>query len=135
MVEHAPWRADDDVRAFFEGFNLSVIAYAAINSHGTQTCIANQLFGFLPHLAGQFAGGYQDQRLAVIYWFKTGDMLTGNYFTNAWQWAKNQLSFGTATSAMVKVETPVGSQGEDAAFGLLEDFASKLTPVLLDNIR
>lgn len=71
---------------------------------------------------------------AVLYWFKTGDRLTGNYFLNAWHWAKNQLFFGSPTSAMIQVATPIGSDGEEAAFAVLEDFAVKLFPVIMRHV-
>lgn len=71
---------------------------------------------------------------AVVYWFKTGDNLTGNYFENAWEWAKNQVSFGTRTSAMIKLSAPIGSAGEEAAFAMLDDFAMKFVPILMENV-
>ena len=73
-------------------------------------------------------------RQAVLYWFKTGDRLTGNYFLNALHWAKNQLFFGSPTTAMIQVATPVGVEGEEAAFALLEDFAVKLYPVIMRHV-
>jgi len=71
---------------------------------------------------------------AVLYWFKTGDALTGNYFLNAYYWAKNQLLFKTPTSSMIRVSTPVLSDGVESAFAVLEDFATKFTPVLLEHV-
>lgn len=76
-----------------------------------------------------------DQQEAVLYWFKTGDTVTGNFFLNAFYWAKNQLMFGTPTSAMVKVTTPVLSDGEGGAFAALEDFAVKFAPVMSKAIQ
>ncbi len=75
-----------------------------------------------------------NHREAVLYWFKTGDTLTGNYFLNAWYWVKDQASFGSSTSAMIKVATPVGPAGEEAAFELLEDFSMKFAPILLERV-
>lgn len=71
---------------------------------------------------------------AVLYWFKTGDKLTGNFFMNALHWTTNQIAFSTPTSAMFKVETPIGPGGEEAAFALLEDFAIKFHPVLMEYV-
>ncbi|MCP4641576.1 MAG: EpsI family protein [bacterium] len=71
---------------------------------------------------------------AVLYWFKTGDNLTGNYFLNAYYWAKNQLSFSTPTSSMIRLSTPVGPGGAESAFATLDDFATKFTPILLDKV-
>ena len=67
---------------------------------------------------------------AVLYWFKTGDHSTGNYFLNSWYWARQQLTLGTPTSTMIKLTAPVGPQGEEPAFEVLEDFATQLMPVL-----
>lgn len=72
---------------------------------------------------------------AVLYWFKTGDELTGNFFLNSWHWARNQMRFGSPTSAMIKLSTPIVGQSEEQAFGLLEDFALKFTPVLMSRVK
>ena len=73
-------------------------------------------------------------RQAVLYWFKTGDYLTGNYFVNALHWAANQMMFASPTSAMIQVATPIGTDGEDAAFAILEDFAVKLYPEIMRHV-
>jgi EpsI family protein len=73
-------------------------------------------------------------REAVLYWFKTGDQLTGNYFVNAWYWAYNQLTLGAPTSTMIKISTPVGPAGEEAALALLQDYAMRLEPVLMERV-
>lgn len=71
---------------------------------------------------------------AVLYWFKTGDHLTGNYFLNAAHWARSQLTFGSPTSAMIQVKTPLEPGQEEEAFAVLEDFATKLYPVLMRHV-
>jgi EpsI family protein len=76
-----------------------------------------------------------DSREAVLYWFKTGDSLTGNYFLNAWHWARNQLTSGGPTSAMIKLTTPIRSgrrDAEKAAFAMLDEFAVAFYNILLD---
>lgn len=73
-------------------------------------------------------------RQAVLYWFKTGDYLTGNYFVNALHWTANQMMFASPTSAMIQVATPIGTDGEDAAFAILEDFAVKLYPEIMRHV-
>jgi EpsI family protein len=75
-----------------------------------------------------------DQREAVLYWFKTGDTLTGNYFLNAFYWARNQLTFGSPTSAMFKVSMRFARGGEEEAFQVLEDFAVKLREPILTHV-
>lgn len=75
-----------------------------------------------------------NQQQAVLYWFKTGDHLTGNYFVNAWEWAKNQITFGSRTSAMIKLTTPISSPGEEMSFEMLNDFAMKFVPILRQNV-
>ena len=72
---------------------------------------------------------------AVMYWFKTGDNVTGNFFANALYWAKNQMTFGAPTSAMIKLSTPIASDGEAAAFAALDDFAIKFAPIMMKNIK
>ena len=71
---------------------------------------------------------------AVLYWFKTGQHLTGNYFLNALHWTVNQITLGAPTSAMIKLTTPIGPEGEEAAFALLKDFALKFQPVLMEHV-
>ncbi len=72
-----------------------------------------------------------NQKEAVVYFFKTGDQYTGNFFLNAWYWARNQVSRGAPTSAMIKLHAPVArGQNEETVFATLEDFALKLTPIL-----
>lgn len=75
-----------------------------------------------------------DQREAVLYWFKTDDHLTGNFFINSFRWARYQVTHGTMPSAMIRVSTMVGPMGEEATFDLLKDFAAQATPILLDTV-
>jgi hypothetical protein len=76
-----------------------------------------------------------DIRQAVLYWFKTGDELTGNFYINAFHWAKTQLAFGSPTSTMVKVSAVLRpGESEERAFRTLEDFALKFTPILQEQI-
>jgi len=72
---------------------------------------------------------------AILYWFKTGDKLTGNFFVNSWHWALNQLSFQAPTSAMIKISAPIVNDDRERVFELLDDFARKLTPLLMDNLN
>jgi EpsI family protein len=76
-----------------------------------------------------------DRYEAVMYWFKTGESVTGSFFTNAMYWAKNQMTFGAPTSAMIKLSTPIVSDGEAAAFAALDDFAIKFAPIMMKNIK
>lgn len=89
----------------------------------------------LSHSAKQLLLVRGPQYQAVLYWFKTEDSFTGNYFINAAHWAKNQLTFQAPTSAMIKLTTIVGPDGNEAAFRALEDFALKLGPIILDNVE
>ncbi|MEA3365962.1 MAG: EpsI family protein [Candidatus Hydrogenedentes bacterium] len=76
-----------------------------------------------------------EMRQLVLYWFKTGDELTGNFFVNAYHWAKTQLSFGSPKSTMIKVSTVLRpGQSEERAFETLEDFALKFTPILQERV-
>ncbi len=77
-----------------------------------------------------------NSREAVLYWFKTGDALTGNFFLNAYYWARNQLTFSTPTSSMIRLTAPIpkGPRGEEIAFAILESFALKFTPILLERV-
>jgi EpsI family protein len=76
-----------------------------------------------------------NRREAVLYWFKTGEEVTGNFFLNSWHWTKNQLLSGTSTSAMIKVSAPIGSQDPEKIFAILEDFALKFSPIMMEKIR
>ena len=75
-----------------------------------------------------------DQEQAVLYWFKTGDTMTGNYFENAYHWASNQLTAGTATSALIKVSCQAKPGQEDMAFAVLRDFALSFIPMAMERI-
>ncbi|MCC6488426.1 MAG: EpsI family protein [Candidatus Hydrogenedentes bacterium] len=75
-----------------------------------------------------------DHYEAVLYWFKTGDEVTGDFFLNAFHWTRNQITFDTPTSAMIKVSTPLVPGGEAAAFSALEDFATKFAPIMMSAI-
>ena len=72
---------------------------------------------------------------AVLYWFKTGEHVTGDFFANAFEWAKNQIAFGEPTSSMIKIATPITPGGERAAFDTLQDFATKFGPVMMEHIK
>ncbi|MBX3180661.1 MAG: EpsI family protein [Candidatus Hydrogenedentes bacterium] len=76
------------------------------------------------------------QKEAVLYWLKTGDRFTSSAFMNAVFWAREQLMFGTPTSALVRLSVPIqpGQRAEEA-FAALDDFATRLGPILLENIE
>lgn len=77
-----------------------------------------------------------DDEQAVLYWLKTGKRFTSSTFMNAIYWAREQLLFGTPTSSMIKLSMPVlkqVGQDQEAAFAILDDFASRLGPILLEN--
>ena len=86
------------------------------------------------HTARRLVLVNNEHQQAVLYWFKTGDFLTGNFFLNAMYWAKNQITFGTPTSAMIKLTAPLVPGNEEAAFAMLEDFAMKLQPVIMRHV-
>ena len=73
-----------------------------------------------------------DVRQAVVYWFKTGDTSTGSYFVNSYIWARDKLLMKDPSAMLVRLSTPIGIQGEEEAYRVLNEFASGLAPVLLD---
>ncbi len=75
-----------------------------------------------------------DEQEAVLYWFKTGDNLTGNFFLNSLNWTVNQFTAGSSTSAMIRVSTKIPPGREQAAFSVLDDFARQATPVLMETV-
>jgi EpsI family protein len=75
-----------------------------------------------------------DYRQAVLYWFKTGDHFTGDFFVNTFHWAWSQVMSDSPTSAMIKLSTPVIGNDVEGAFAQMQDFAAKLTPVLIENV-
>ena len=66
VIQHAPGRADDDVRPLLEAVDLAAIADTAIDGHGAQPSLAADRLRFVPHLASQLARGDQDQCLAAV---------------------------------------------------------------------
>jgi EpsI family protein len=71
---------------------------------------------------------------AVLYWFKTGDHMTGSYFSNAYHWAVNQVTLGAPTSALIKLSAPISPGNEEYSFTMLKDFARSFVPVAMDRI-
>lgn len=67
---------------------------------------------------------------AVLYWFKTGDRMTGNFFLNSWYWALNQISFGGPTSSMIRLSAPIVDGNAERTFLALRDFAAWSLPEL-----
>lgn len=77
-----------------------------------------------------------DEKQAVLYWLKTGELFTSSTFVNALFWAREQILFGTPTSSMIKLSMPIRpGQDEEDAFAVLDDFATRLGPILLENIQ
>lgn len=75
-----------------------------------------------------------DEQEALLYWFKTGDHLTGSFFGNSWEWIRGMLTFANPATSMIKVSSPVSSQGSERSFQELADFSVQLTPILLDRM-
>ncbi len=73
-----------------------------------------------------------DAREAVIYWFQTGRHCTGNYFVNSFRWAWDKLLLRSPGNMLVRLSAPIGPLSEEAAFGLLNDFAFGLAPILIE---
>ncbi len=65
MIEDAPRRAHDDVRALAQRLDLRAVPDAAVHRHGAQSGGAAQQFRILRHLAGQLARRREDERLAL----------------------------------------------------------------------
>lgn len=76
-----------------------------------------------------------DNREAVLYWFKTGEELTGNFFLNSWHWAMDMLSSGDASSCMVRISAPIAGRPDEDIFELLEEFSLQFVPVLMDFVK
>jgi EpsI family protein len=78
----------------------------------------------------------REEKQAVLYWLKTGDKFTSSGFMNALYWAREQLMFGTPTSSMIKLSMPFGpGKSEEEAFAVLDDFAARLTPYVMEHIK
>ena len=112
--------------------------------HFPEVCLVGNGFDIVEQAPTEVGLSFSAKRLllvrgnqyqAVLYWFKTEDRFTGNYFLNAAYWAKNQLTFKAPTSAMIKLTTIVAPDGKDGAFQALEDFALKLGPIILNNVE
>jgi EpsI family protein len=112
--------------------------------HFPEVCLVGNGFDIVQQEPTEVGVAFSARRLllvrgheqhAVLYWFKTEDRFTGSFFVNAAQWAKNQLTFQAPTSAMIKLTAVVGADGTEAAFSALEDFAIKLGPILLEQVR
>ncbi len=112
--------------------------------HFPEVCLVGQGWEVMRQFQAPVGFGFTAQHLviangrhkeAVIYWFKTRDQLTGNFFLNSWYWAREQLRpGGTPTSTMTRLSTAIRGQDEESAFFLLEDMAEQLAPVLLQRI-
>ena len=79
-----------------------------------------------------FSGPHRE---AVMYWFKTGQNLTGSFFLNSWYWIRDKVRFRSPETTMYRISTAIGGQGEEAAFSDLQDFAVHLAPLVLNEER
>jgi len=70
-----------------------------------------------------------DRQEAVLYWFKTGDRFTGNFFLNTWNYIWDTLNLRAPETSLIRMSTRVRRDKQEA-FGLLEEFAGYLTPLL-----
>ncbi|MFA6241053.1 MAG: exosortase C-terminal domain/associated protein EpsI [Candidatus Hydrogenedentales bacterium] len=75
-----------------------------------------------------------DSRQATLYFFKTDANLTGSYFENSFCWVREKILLRNPSSMLVRLSTPIGGQGEEKAFRVLNDFASSLAPILIETI-
>lgn len=146
----------DDVRAYLETSHILVRRYAAPagrpidvsivhaavtrrSLHFPEVCLVGEGWDIRDQSGHPVGVIFQARRLllvrggerqAVLYWFQTGTRLTGNYFANAWHWARDQVCFRSPVSAMIRISTPVGAEPEQLAFSALTDFAMKLAPIM-----
>lgn len=152
----------DDVRAALETSDILMRYYTAPNGapilvtivyagqkrrslHFPEVCLVGQGWEVEQAYAAPVGIEFEGRRLvifrgddeqAVLYWLKTGKRFTSSTFMNALFWAREQLMFGTPTSSMIKLSMPVlkqAGQDEEEAFAILDDFASRLGPILLEN--
>lgn len=152
----------DDVRAALETSDILMRYYTAPNGapilvtivyagqkrrslHFPEVCLVGQGWEVEQAYAAPVGIEFEGRRLvifrgddeqAVLYWLKTGKRFTSSTFMNALFWAREQLMFGTPTSSMIKLSMPVlkqVGQDEEEAFAILDDFASRLGPILLES--
>ena len=64
-IEQAPRGAHHDLRPLLEGVRLWAVSHSPVNHRDAEADVAAQPLGLLPHLPGKFAGGNQDEGLAV----------------------------------------------------------------------
>lgn len=111
--------------------------------HFPEVCLVGQGWEIMEQYAAPVGLAFTARRLviangntqqAVLYWFKTRDKYTGNFFLNSWYWAYEQLTLGVPTSTMIRLSTYVIGGDSESAFGTLEDMALKLAPKLLETI-
>jgi EpsI family protein len=76
-----------------------------------------------------------EEQEAVLYWFKTGDQFTGNYFMNSLYWILRKLTFSGPTSAMIRLGTTFRQGEQEVAFRVLEDFAIQIAPIIKEQLR
>ena len=152
----------DDVRAALETSSILMRYYAAPNGlpvlltvvyagqkrrslHFPEVCLVGQGWeveqAYTAPVGIEFEGKRLvifrgDEEQAVLYWLKTGGRFTSSTFINALFWAREQLRFGTPTSSMIKLSMPIPpGQSEADAFSVLDEFATLLGPILLENIK
>jgi EpsI family protein len=75
-----------------------------------------------------------DDRQAVLYWFKTGEHFTGNYYVNSYHWARDKLLMREPSTMLVRLGTPIVDKSGQGGYRVLADFASGMAPILLENI-
>lgn len=67
-------------------------------------------------------------RQVVFYWFKVGDAFTANYWKQQGLIAAKSFSGQSASSALIRISSPVNDGGEEAAAQVIREFGSKILP-------
>lgn len=124
------------------GRSVQLAIVHAISSRGSlhfpEVCLVGQGWEVSEQFVGPLGFSHTAKRLviingdrqeAVLYWFKTGDRFTGNFFLNTWNYIWDTVNLRAPETSLIRMSTRI-RRDKHEAFELLEEFAGHLTPLL-----
>lgn len=73
-----------------------------------------------------------DCKQAVLYWYKTGQDFTANFYHQQFNFVKNTFLGGDTSCGLIRVSTQITGQEVEQAMASLIDFAEALMPYLTE---
>lgn len=84
-----------------------------------------------PFLVNSFVSKKEGFESLVYYWYKSGDKLTTDYFSQQAEAALNQMMGKAASAALVRVSTSIENGGKEKAAKILQEFSKEIIPFII----